>query len=368
MRTRIIAISFLLAMQAANSNAQMKGLLNSARGKAGNLIRSEVQKEQTPANAPAPVSIPASTTESAASQVVPSAPAATSIASNVPVPKRAGAIIFAADVNDLKKEEEVENKLSANFALGSPIYFRAYYAKPLTTYMQELYPDQDRMILSVHGRFKVRFTVDNNKPYENSLQPEDLQNEWKEQWTSFKGALQPANDERYLMQDIFRDFIAGQGKNLTNGRHTIKMELLPYTFGYPDTREGAVVSAGIFTLNVDAGSVDPDNEKLCLPKAHMKDAELEAAIIKAFKAKGWKEQPQMVRIISDKWEIVRHKVSGAVLKRYVDAVVGSTRSDECIMQEFSFSQDHDGTNFQKEVYLDGVGGQRDVNCGCLNKK
>lgn len=381
MRTKIIAICCLLALQAISSNAQMKGLLNNAKNKAGNVIKNEVQnggRPAVPAAAPSSSSSPEAgsatpapaTAGDASAQAQATSPYATAAPAQVPVPKKAGRIIFASDVNALKKkDEEVESALSTNFKLGESIYFRAYYAQPLTNYVQQLFPDLDRMILSVHGRFKVRFTIDNNTPYEGSLQPDAVAtNTWKDEWTSIKGALQASDDEVYLVQDIYRDFIAAQGKQLTNGKHTIKMELMPYTFGYPDTKEGAIVSQGTFTLNVDAGSVDPDNEKLCLPKAQMQDAELEAAIIKAFKAKGWKEQPQMVRIISPKWEIVRHQVSGAVVKRYVNAVVGSTRGDECIMQEFGFSQDHDGANFQKEVYLDGVGGQKGVNCGCLKKK
>gem|GEM_PF-6770694 len=57
-----------------------------------------------------------------------------------------------------------------------------------------------------------------------------------------------------------------------------------------------------------------------------------------------------------------------MVKRSIDAAVGSTLPDECIMQEFSFSQDYDGAGYQKVVYLDGTGGQHDVNCGCLKKK
>lgn len=356
----IVALGLLLTLS-FTSQAQVKGLLNNAKNKANTVIKQNAANPPASPTTPAPA--PTTTNEENTTTNTPSAGQA------VPAPKKAGTIIFSSEVAALaKKEEDVESKLSSNFSLGAPIYFRAYYAKPLTDYIQQLFPDVDKMILSVHGRFKVRFTIDKNAPYINRLQVDAMQNSWKDEWTSFKGALQATDDEAYLMQDIYRDFVADQGKLLTNGKHTIKMELIPFVEGYPDTKEGSVVATGTFTLNVDDKSVDPNNEKLCLPAAQMQDAALEASIIKAFKAKGWKEQPQIVRITSPKWNIIRHNVTGAIMKRTVDAVVGSTLGDKCIMQTFGFSQDYDGSGYQQQVYLDGVAGQRDVNCGCLGKK
>lgn len=294
-------------------------------------------------------------------------PGTTTTTGNYQKQKRAGQIVFAANIDDLKKDAENEAGLSTKFTLGTPIYFRAYYNVPLTPSIQALTPDLSPYIITVHARFKVKFTIDNNPSFTGLMQQESMQNEWKDNWTTFKGALQASDAENYLGQDIFKNFITEQEDKLTNGTHTVKMELIPY-IDYPDVHEGKPVATGTFTLTINANSIDPNNERLCLPAAQMHDKELEAGILKAFKAKGWKEQPQEVRIISTKWNIQRNERTGVVTMRTLDAVVASTRDGKCIAQEFSFAQDHDGTQFQKEIYLLGVGGQRDINCKCISAK
>lgn len=356
------ALPLLLAglIAVTGADAQVKGYLRGAANRAARTtVNTVIDKAQSGKNSS---NSDNSNSNSGADAIDPGTPSD----NNITAQKNAGKIVFSSDINNLKKDAENTAAFSTSFTLGQPIYFRAYTARPLTANLHQLLPDVNELILGVHGRYTISFTIDNNPPYIGHTQQEAMEREWKDSWTTFKGALQAQDNETYMVQDLFKDFVSTQGEKLSSGAHTVKMDIMPYT-DYPEERTGKIVATGTFTLTVNASSVDPNNEKLCMPAAQMNDKEIEAGIFKAFKAKGWKEQAQEVRILSDKWNIERNKNTGIVLRRVIDAVVASTRDGKCISQEFSFAQDYDGSQYQKEIYLYGVGGQRDINCKCIAK-
>lgn len=160
--------------------------------------------------------------------------------------QRNGRIVFSGSMDNLKKDAEIESGFSDNFALGAPIYFRAYYSSPLTASVKKL-QNTGKSVATEHGRFKVKFIVDNGEQYVGLMQQNAMDAEQKEEWTTFKGALQPQGSSSYLMQDVYQAFMSEFAGKLANGNHTITMQLIPYT-DYPSQKEGSVVASGTFTL------------------------------------------------------------------------------------------------------------------------
>lgn len=105
----------------------------------------------------------------------------------------------------------------------------------------------------------------------------------------------------------------------------------------------------------------------CWPEPGMSDSEIEKAIMEAFKAKGWQEQPVKIVILSRDWVTRRNEATGAILARQVDALVISTtkKGTKCIKQEFSFLADYNGSGYSKTMYLYGIGNQSKIACECL---
>ncbi|WP_133162445.1 hypothetical protein [Flavipsychrobacter stenotrophus] len=160
--------------------------------------------------------------------------------------KRAGQIVFSGSLDNLKKDAEIESGFSESFALDAPIYFRAYYAYPLTSAVRKV-SNTGKSVATEHGRFKVRFLVDAGEQYVGLMQQDAMDEDQKQTWTTFKGALQPAAAGNYLLQDVYKGFLAEYSGKLANGNHTITMQLIPYT-DYPSQKEGGVVASGTFTL------------------------------------------------------------------------------------------------------------------------
>lgn len=274
-------------------------------------------------------------------------------------------IVFTSNIEAIDKDAEKESEFADNFVLGSLIYFRVYLDKPLLQYMKKLLPDVDKGILATHSRYRIKFLLDGVDVYSAMHSEGYFDREGKETWTTFRGGLTTREDLRELIgQSNFYEFISEQESKLTPGDHKLTMQIIPCT-EYPRKAEGPVVASGEITLTVKNSAIDPNDPQVCLPKANMNDEALEAKILKAFKSKGWSEQPKTVRILSTKWDVQRNKYTSVVERRTVEAVVASVRNGKCISQTFSFAQDFDGVEYQKEVYLYGTGPQRDLNCKCI---
>lgn len=283
--------------------------------------------------------------------------------------KYMGKMVFASTEEAITFQQEKEAEFKDKFVLGQPIFLRVYMSNSLINYAQKLSPTTSSSILKVHARYRIKFYLNGELAHTSVYSETDFSSEDKEKMTTFKDALY-APDRNFILQPIFRSFMTKNEQKLSVGMHKLKIELLPY-ISYPNEAEGAVAAMGEFSLEVKENSIDPNDPKVCLPKAGMTDAKLEAAILEAFKAKasqgGWKEQPKFARITSTKWNIIKNQNTGLIIKKYVDAViVSNTKEGKCIYQTFGFSQDYmGGSAFQEDIYLDGIGSQKDINCKCL---
>ena len=228
----------------------------------------------------------------------------------------------------------------------------------LTNYLKHM------SLPTVHGRYIVKYYLDGKEIDSRTFQENEFTRDAKRNYTTFRGALKTLGNKLATGEDEFQTVLMRNESLFTVGQHKFKMEIMPFQ-DYPEEYIGEVVASGELTLNVKVKLFDPNDEKVCLPKAKMNNATLEAKELKAFKAKGWEETPKEVRIVSPKWNIVRNQYTGIITSRYIDAIVGSEKNGECFYQEFSFYQDYNGSAYQSEMYLSGIGSQTKVSCGCM---
>lgn len=267
-------------------------------------------------------------------------------------------IVFALSDAGMEKGKEDETKFVNKFTLGEPVVFRVYMNNSLANLLK------GRQFNDVHSKYVVKYYLDDVMTTELLIDNSYFTKDERCQWTTWRGALKSPDGDNRIGILHFNTFVQENENKLTPGEHKFKMEIYPHIH-YPEEFTAPVVATGEITMVVKNSVVDKNDTKACLPKALMTDKALEAKILAAFKAQGWKEVPKEVRITSSKWTIVRHQYTGVILSRYVEAYVGSTRDGKCIKQSFNFYQDHDGSNYQSEVYLKGIGDQRDISCGCL---
>jgi hypothetical protein len=267
-------------------------------------------------------------------------------------------IVFAHTDADLAKGKENESGFLTKATFGEAVIYRVYLDNSLCNYLKA------QSAPEVHGRYKIKFYIDDVEAGTGILSENIFEFDEKRKWTTFRGALKSPDGSDYIGLRQFNNFVRDAESKFTPGDHKFRMELLPYQ-DYPQIYEGPAVASGEITLTVKNALFDINDPKSCLPKAMMADKNLEAKVLGAFKAKGWPEQPKEVRITSEKWNIVRNKITGVITRRYIDAAVGSTKEGKCSYQIFSFYQDYDGSGYQSEMYLEGVGISRDVSCKCM---
>lgn len=157
---------------------------------------------------------------------------------------------------------------------------------------------------------------------------------------------------------------------LTPGTHKLKLELVPIkTFAFGSDFKYTPIAVGEIDMIVKDSPIDINDPEACLPKRGMTDKALEAKIMAAFKTRfPTGDTPNEVRITSTRWNIVKHEYTGVPLRRTINATIGKTSKDgKCNRDEYSFTQDYDGAQYQDELYLygEGIGSQRSISCKCF---
>jgi len=145
--------------------------------------------------------------------------------------------------------------------------------------------------------------------------------------------------------------------NLPAGKHKIKLVL--YRYGDLAVGEFEIDGdykpyAALFT------ALEGELTKaVTLPKPKKSDKALEAAMAKVLKSSqvDWAREGKILRvvIINPEWFLVRHKISGVILHRYIqtDVIIKDKAGDCWIMRKTSFRQNYIGGKFQP-LKLDGV--------------
>lgn len=174
-------------------------------------------------------------------------------------------------------------------------------------------------------------------------------------------------DDLYFGETLMTDLKRKQDL-LTPGTHKLKIEVVPIKMaGLGSDFPYKPIAVGEIDMIVKNNAVNKNDPQACLPVAKMNDKALQAKIITAYKNRNFGDTPKDVRITSDRWYINKNEYSGMPIRRTVNATVGKTKNGKCYFDEYSFSQDYDGTQYQNEVYLlgEGIGTMREISCKCL---
>jgi len=144
---------------------------------------------------------------------------------------------------------------------------------------------------------------------------------------------------------------------LPPGKHTLKFLF----YRYADLAEGEFEIDGDFKSYADLfNALEAETTKsVTMPKPKKSDKKLEAEMAKVLKNSqvDWARKGKILRvvIINPDWFIVRHKISGKVLHRYIqtDVIIKDPAGDCWIMRKTSFRQNYIGGKFQP-LKLHGV--------------
>lgn len=117
-------------------------------------------------------------------------------------------------------------------------------------------------------------------------------------------------------------------------------------------------------INNDAKSV-----VVALSKSKRNDPALQKemkSLLISSKNEAWRGEILTIVIIDKDWFIERHKITGAILYRYIRAEVVVKNGDDCWLYNLvTFKQDYIDTNYEK-TYWDGIGDKAKISCEEIN--
>lgn len=103
-----------------------------------------------------------------------------------------------------------------------------------------------------------------------------------------------------------------------------------------------------------------------IPKAKMRDTELEKELVDYFNSIGWQEKFFAAVIVSDEWNYKKSH-SGIITNRTLPVLMVSQKPDgTCMYQDFTVIQQKTPDGFGKSKRY-GTGGQVDCSCGGISE-
>lgn len=282
--------------------------------------------------------------------------------------KSVGKILFAKKMDYLARGAEQENNTSTSFTFGEEIYFRVYMDNSLANYILNAHPEISKSNVDNNSYYTVYFSFDGTEKKKFKISKTAFENEDKHEWTSFKGALNKGNNPGDpLLWGEFKNYIIELDGKLSNGTHTIKVEVHP-CIDNPEPIELATVASGELTYIVNANSIDKNDQAFCLQKANMKDPVIEAKVLKAFATdKGNLEcKAKFARIISKEWEITRNDLTGRILRRHLVLIVVATNKEgKYFYKNCYISQEYIGGKFTDKINFTCDDNETRVNSRCI---
>jgi hypothetical protein len=282
--------------------------------------------------------------------------------------KYAGKVLFS---NAVTTREIPESSYINSYTFGDKLSFRAFFSHSILNSMllQMIDKGSKAKDLNNNGTWFPKYLavlyLDGNRITNTSyaISFGDKETHFD---LSQRGTLNDDQSDLDFGKTLYKD-LKTRIELLTPGKHMLKIEYVPYfNFGTATDVEFKPVASGEIEMIVKNQKIDLNDPEVCLPTAQMTDKALDAKILKAFKAKGFKAEAKKVRITSKKWNIQRNEF-GIILRRYVEAYIGYTKNGKCYYDVYNFNQDYDGNAYQSEVYLmgEGIGTERERSCECL---
>lgn len=282
--------------------------------------------------------------------------------------KSVGKILFATKMDFLAFGEEQESSVSNSFTFGEEIYFRVYMDNSLANYIMKAHPEIDKSIVDKNSYYTVYFYFDGNEKKKVKISKTAFESEHKHEWTTFKGALDKGNNPGDpLLWGEFKNFITELDGKLSNGKHTIKVEIHP-SIDNPQPIELNAVASGELNYVVNSNSIDKSDEVFCLKKANMKDPIVEAKVLKSFAAdKGNLEsKAKFARILSKEWEITRNDLTGRILRRHLMLiVVAINKEGKYFYKNCYISQEYIGSKFVDKIDFTCDDNETRINSRCI---
>lgn len=270
-------------------------------------------------------------------------------ATKAPAPV-AGNIVFSKKPIDLKKPAN----LTASFKAGDNIYSVVYLKETMKKMAQGSSSLSFEIKCHLDGKYKCSFGVKvKGKALDSKILVLDIAPDPKK--------ITAYDNPEIKYAKVFDKYGKRGGpmqmtkllSTLSAGKHTIK--LVFYRYGDK--------AAGEFTIEGDFNAyeklykeLDELNTKgVAMPKAKRTDKEMQAGMLATLKASGnktWAGKILRIVIIDKDWFLRRHKISGAILNRYIRACVAvKDPAGQCWMYKLvTFKEDYISDKFQKMKY------------------
>ena len=275
-----------------------------------------------------------------------------------------GSIIFSKSPINAQAPANLTN----TFKSGDYIYAQAYFTKSVKKTCKGQMP---RSATKAGIEMLVYF----NEQYKNSMNVTLKNDLLKAKKLAVDIAPQPAKMTAYTDPNLswkmygnlkqgpmlFSQMLA----DLDEGKTKVKIEIKACY---------QVIASGEFTIEgndfefyerlID-GLQNVETQTVTMPKAKRNDPALEkemTALLKASSNAAWKGKILKVVIIDRDWFIVRHKLTGAILHRYIRAEVAVQKNDGCWLYHLvTFKQNFVGNKYDK-TYWDGAGDRVKIPC------
>jgi len=281
--------------------------------------------------------------------------------------KYVGKIVFSN--SEISKENPDEAKFGNTFSISSQIYLRIFLKTSIFNEVQsnrssQVFDNQVEMLYKIYldgvqaGLGRVEIGNEEKK----FLTTEQIKTN-----TSISGAFNFNKDA--LLSSSYIDALKSSDAKLTDGKHSLKVELYPIYNSIKPLSE-TPMAFGEITLNVAKGFVSSANPAICLPKAVKKDAALEAKYkdcVKKYLVNNGKDAVmKSFVLLSSDWEIHKDDITGKPVYRTMYGAAGLSYKDgKCKYETFSFTQNWSGGAYSNVIETSSTGQNGDIFCDCL---
>jgi CubicO group peptidase (beta-lactamase class C family) len=167
-----------------------------------------------------------------------------------------GEIVFMAKPIPLREIKEPDLLTTFDLIENRDLNIGAFMDNSLTNYLHRLAPGLGAEELNKIGNYRFSFFVDGDLTYSENLNPGAGGLQARNTQTAFRVPLVSTTDEDSWGRFLWIRFMIRGGEDaLSEGKHTLKIEIRPY-INNPELRTGELIAAGQIVLNVIKPAVD----------------------------------------------------------------------------------------------------------------
>lgn len=281
--------------------------------------------------------------------------------------KYVGKIAFSS--SEISKDSPDESKFGTTFSISSPIHLRIFLKTSIFNEVQsnrssESFDNQIGVLYRIYldGAMAENGRMEFSQDGKKFLTTEQIRT-----GTSLSGIFNFNKDA--LLSSAYIDALTASDSKLTDGKHTLKIELFPIYNSIKPLSETPMAS-GEITLNVAKGFVNPSNSTICMPKAVKKDAVLETKYKECVKKYLVNNNKDAVMksfvLLSSDWEIRKNEITDKPVSKTMYGAAGLSYKDgKCKYETFSFTQNYVGGSYSTTIETSSTNQEGDIFCDCL---